>query len=241
MRSSLRLAAVAMGLACGLPHTGWVLAQPPARSATFAPRSAQFARPLTAAQREEWRFLKEAAAASQFSGEAARLALAGSSDPNVRSLAAALVNHHGSAQAALRQMLHARNMAPPMLSAEQRRALNHLARLRGAKFDREWMDTVALAAQQQDVQAFERAAALVHEPALRSWIARTLPAVRYQLATAERMTGGGDTRFARLAPTVTSAAIKSPPPSNPADLGEGNMLLGPAQPVAVRLTEPNTR
>jgi hypothetical protein len=190
------------------------------------------------------------------------MALGRSGDPNVRSLAAALVNHHSSVQPTLQRMLHARNMAPPMLSNVQRKSLNHLAKLQGAHFDREWTQAVGLDSQQEGVLAFERAAPVVRDAALRSWIARTLPTMRMQLATAERIVAGGGTKFANLAPNVTSSAIKShaPPPGtaaapgvatrymgapaaapNPADLGEGNMLLGPARPLALRLTEPNTR
>jgi len=140
-------------------------AKPPARSASAQPRavifaaaSAPFARRLTAEQREEWRFLKDAAAESRFESDAARMALAKSADPNVRSLAATLVNHHAGMQVPLQQMLHARNIAPPMLSNDQRKALTHLAKLHGAKFDREWMDAVGLRSQLEGVQAFEKAA-----------------------------------------------------------------------------------
>jgi putative membrane protein len=201
----------------------------------FAAASAPFVRRLTPEQRDEWRFLKDSAAASRFGHEAARMALARSGNPNVRSLAATLVNHYGDSQAALEHMLRARNMAPPMLANDQRKTLNRLAKLQGAKFDREWMETVALQAQQDDVAAYERAAAVMRDPQLRGWIARTLPTMRYQLATAERGTTGG-TKYAKLAPTVTAAAIKSP-----SDLAEGNMVLGPARSVAVKLSDSTTR
>ena len=39
-------------------------------------------------------------------------------------------------------MLRTRGMAPPMLSNEQRKALNRLAKVQGTKFDREWMEAV---------------------------------------------------------------------------------------------------
>jgi len=67
----------------------------------------------------------------------------------------------------------------------------------------------------------------------------------------------GGTKFAKLAPLVPPAATAAantnlvtramgagPAPvvaPNPSDLGEGNMVLGPARPVAVKLTEPGTR
>jgi putative membrane protein len=250
-----------LGLICAaicVAHAGFALASTAAAGGpavahpgTFAARSAAFARRLAPEQREEWRLLKDAAAAGHFENEAARMALARSGNPNVRSLAAALVNHHASAQATLRQMLHARNMATPMLSNEQRKSLNRLAKLQGAHFDREWTEAVGLDSQQNGVLLFERAANTVRDPAMRSWIARTLPTMRMQLAAAERM-ANGSTKLANLAPSVRPSTIKSPglarrytgaaPAAlNPADLGEGNMLLGPARPVALKLTEPNTR
>jgi predicted outer membrane protein len=255
-RSSLGLVIAICAVHAGLAHAsaGDDAAKPPARGAVsaaarpgmFAAASAPFVRRLTPEQRDEWRFLKDAAATSRFAHEAARMALAKSGDPNVRSLAATLVNHYGGAQGTLQHMLHARNMAPPMLANDQRKVLNHLAKLQGAKFDREWMEEMGLHAQQDDVAAYEHAAAVVRDPQLRGWIARTLPTMRYQLAVAERA-ATGTTKYARLAPSVTSAAIKSPAPatviatSNPSDLGEGNMVLGPVRSVAAKHTESTAR
>jgi putative membrane protein len=271
MRWSLGL----VGVACAF-HAGWACASaggdtaslsgakpPPAaarRAATFAAGSVPFATRLTPEQREEWRFLKDAIAQGRFENDAARMALARSANADVRSLAAALVNHHTAAQPALQRMLQVRNIAPPMLSNVQRMELNRLAKLHGAKFDREWMEAVGLHSQQEGVQAFEKAAGTVRDPALRSWVVRTLPAMRTQLASAER-TVMGATRYARLAPSVSQESIKSaaPPlpaaavatrymgaaagasPSDAGDLGEGNMVLGPARPVAGALTGSNIR
>ena len=214
-------------------------------SGTFAASSAHLAKPMTAEQREEAHFLKEAAASARFQSEAARAALSKSSDPNVRTLAASLANQQQAAQVALHQMLRVRSMAPPMLANDQRRVLNRLAKLRGAAFDREWMEWVALRSQQRDIQAFEMAAGTLRDVRIRGWVVRNLPAARWQLASAERVVAQG-TRFAKLAPDVTGAQIKSPTATmgagpNPGDLAEGNMLLGPVRPVDVKLTERNTR
>jgi predicted outer membrane protein len=214
-------------------------------SGTFAAASARFAKPMTAEQRDEWRFLKEAAASARFETEAARAALGKSSDPNVRTLAASLANQQQAAQVALHQMLRVRNMAPPMLANGQRKMLNRLAKLRGAAFDREWMEAIALRSQQDDIQAFEKAAGTLRDPQIRGWVVRNLPAARWQLASAERVVARG-TRFAKLAPYVSGSEIKSPTAvmgagPNPGDLSEGNMLLGPVRPMDVKLTEPNTR
>lgn len=218
-----------------------------ARPGMFAAGSAPFAKRLTLEQREEWRFLKEAAASGRFELDASKLALSRSSDPQVRSLAATLVNHHGGAQPRLQKMLAVRHMAPPMLANEQRRALNRLARLHGSRFDREWLESVALRSQQDAVAAYEKAAQSARDPALRSWLEQVLPTLRWQLQAAERLSGAG-TKYARIAPSPR-AVIKAPDAAtrlmgaapvshNAQDLGEGNMLLGPPRAVAVKVTEP---
>ena len=227
---------------------------PVARPGMFAAASAPYVRRLTPEQREEWRFLKDAAAGGRFELDAAKLALSRSNDAQVRSLAATLVNHHGSAQPRLLRMLSARSMAPPMLSNDQRKALNRLGKLQGSKFDREWIEWVALRSQQEGVINYEKASQTARDPALRAWIDQTLPTLRWQMQAAEKIVHGG-TKYARIAPSpqtvikgpdvpvAQSAAMATrymgaaPMSHNPGDLGEGNMLLGPARPVAVKATE----
>jgi len=201
--SALVLAMVAVLPAARAAGAGSV----PARHATamFAPAAAATARRLTPQQRDEWRFLKDAAATSRFESEAAHLALARSSDPGVRSFAATLINHHSTAGNELLYMLHVRGMAPPMLANDQRKTLNRLGKLQGGKFDREFMAEVGLRYQQDDVQYFEKARLVAGEPALKAWIDRNLPTLRYHLATAERL-APADLRFAKLAPPAKLAA-----------------------------------
>lgn len=175
-----------------------------ANPAMFAPTAVAGSRRLSEQQREEWRFLKQAAAAGRFESEASRLALARSNHPGVRTLAATLVNHHTSAGNDLVHMLHARGMAPPMLANAQRKALNRLAKLQGARFDREYVDEVGLKTQQEDVQAFERAQLGTRDPQLKAWIARTLPTLRYHVTLAERL-APGDARLGRAAPAAKAA------------------------------------
>ena len=158
-----------------------------ARPAIFAAAAAANAKPLSAQQRDEWRFLKEAAATNRFQAEAARMALAKSKAPAVRSLAGALIDPRNTSGNELLRMLHSRDMAPPMLANHQRKTLNRLAKLQGTRFDREFMAQVAVKSQQDEVQYFEKAGASVGDPALKAWIARTLPGLRDQLATAERV------------------------------------------------------
>jgi putative membrane protein len=153
----------------------------------FAAAAAANAKPLSVQEREEWRFLKEAAATNRFQADAARMALARSQAPAVRLLAGALIDPRNTSGNALLRMLHQRGMAPPMLANDQRQTLNRLAKLQGASFDREFVVQVGLRSQRDEVQCYEKAGASIGDPLLKEWIARALPALRDQLATAEHV------------------------------------------------------
>jgi hypothetical protein len=141
------------------------------------------------------------------------MALARSSDSDVRAFAATLINHHSNASSELQRMLQSRGMAPPMLGNDQRKTLNRLAKLQGAKFDREFLEEVGLRYQEDDVAVFEKAAAIGAEAVLRMWIARNLPTLRYHLAQAEKI-APADIRLARAAAVpVTVSTRTQPPPS----------------------------
>jgi predicted outer membrane protein len=233
----------------------------PAHPALFAPASAVAIKPTTAQQRDERRFLKDAAAAGRFESEAARLALGKSNNAGVRSFAATLINHHTSAGNELQYMLHVRGMAAPMLANDQRKTLNRLAKLQGAKFDREFMEELGLKNQQDNVHMFEKASLATRDPQLKAWIDRTLPTLRYHLTTVERLMP--DARMARTgaaaqaAPAIRHAAAPAATPpavqSLTADpfvsraslatrsMGAGPMPLGLTVPQARKPSEANTR
>ena len=124
------------------------------------------------------------------------MALGKSNDPAVRSFAATLINYHATASNELLHMLHGRGMAAPMLANDQRKILNRLTKLHGSKFDREFLREVALKNQQEDVQAYQKASFVAREPRLKGWIDRTLPTLRYHLASAERI-APADVKLAR--------------------------------------------
>jgi predicted outer membrane protein len=232
----------------------------PSRAGTFAAASIATARRMAPEQREEWRFLKEAAAASRFESEASRMALAKSNNAQVRAFAATLINDHASTSITLQHMLHGRGMAPPMLANDQRKTLNRLTKLGGARFDREYMDEVGLRYQQEDLQVWEKAGLAIRDPALRAWIARTLPTLRYHLSTAQRIASTEDAKPVRaaasrkrrhMAPTLRQAAAQPEALSQqpfdsraaPASqlMGAAPMQLGVTQPVAAWPIESNSR
>ena len=244
--------------------------KPRAASTMFAAASAAKARRMSAQQRQERQFLKDATASSRFEADAARMALARSNDPGVRSLAATLINHHAAALNELLHMLHARGMAAPMLGNDQRKVLNRLAKLQGTRFDREFLEEVGLRYQLEDVDRFEKASLAAREPRLKAWIGRTLPTLRYHVTTAERI-APADVKLAKAsAAAATMPAAKrgaaraiaatrtmgaAPAPSGAMQFGgiqlgalqfgggelSGAGQLGLARPVAARPSESNTR
>lgn len=184
-----------------------------ANPATFAPAAALTSRRMSDQQREEWRFLKEASAAGRFETEASRLAMNKSGSAGIRSLATALINHHTSVSDELVHMLHVRGMAPPMLANGQRKTLNRLAKLRGAKFDRTYMEEVGLNSQLENLQLYEKARLGIGDPQLKTWIEKMLPELRQHVAMAERL-GPPNTRQFRgggaAAGIQPAAARRSP-------------------------------
>src|SRR5688572_28550682 len=192
------------------------------RPAFFAAAAAVNVKPMAMEQREERRFLKDAAATSRFQSEAARLALGKSNDAGVRSFAATLINHHATATTTLQHMLHMRGMAPPMLDNDQRKTLNRLAKIHGNKFDREFMEEVGLKNQQLDVELYEKASLVVKDPALKAWIDRTVPTARYHLATAQRATPA-EVRLAKAAAPVKGSAPARATPVKVAKIGRAHV------------------
>ncbi|MEO5670656.1 MAG: DUF4142 domain-containing protein [Ramlibacter sp.] len=188
------------------------------RPPMFAAASAANAQRLTAQQREEWRFLKEAAAASRFEGDAARLALGRSTDPRVRAFATTLISHQASAGNELLHLLHVRGMAAPMLTNGQRKTLNRLGKLQGVKFDREFVEQVGLRYQQDDVRVYEKASTMAGEPRLKAWIDRTLPSMREHMAIAGRI-ASLDSKQAKEVNSFVSRVSTQSMSAGPAPLG----------------------
>lgn len=188
------------------------------RRATFAPAAVAGAGRLSADAREERRFLRDAAAQSRFELDASRHAFDKSGNSAVRSLAASLINHNNTASLELAHLLHARGMALPMISNAQRKALNRLARLSGARLDAAYLHEVGLA-QAGVARDYERAKQAIRDPQLNAWIARNLPTTRYHLMLAERAVPqlqAGKWNRAGIKPDLVKAPAPAPVSMPPA-------------------------
>jgi predicted outer membrane protein len=156
------------------------------RPPVYAAQAAASARQLAGPEREARRFLKDAWAASRFQVDAARIAASRSVDGDVKTLAASSRTTHARARDELLGLLHRRGLAAPMLENAQRRTLTHLARLKGAKLDHAYVQSVVTATGGELAQC-ERAAVQVDDAELRRWIDRMVPVLREQLRDAQRL------------------------------------------------------
>jgi putative membrane protein len=177
---------IAVGLAAAL--LGAVLWPAPAAAqrATYAPGAAAEARPLPPAQRLERRFLQITAANLRLRGEASQLVLARSDSTAVKELAQTLLARQQAAQPELLRMLHARDMALPLPGNDHARMLKELAKLKGARLDRLYVEEVVLRTYQADIANAEKLAQQGEDPVLKAWIERQLPTLRFHLAKAGR-------------------------------------------------------
>lgn len=155
----------------------------------YAAEAARSASRLPPEERATRAFLRSAAVAARVEADASRLAASRSQDAAVRGYAEDLSRYRTEADLELLRLLHDRGMAAPMLETPQRKALNRLAKLQGAKFDRAYLDLVSVRAQQAELQQYQRAAQALDDPAVKAWVERQLPALREQRAAAQRLGG----------------------------------------------------
>jgi predicted outer membrane protein len=171
----------------------------------FAAESARTATRLPQAERETRGFLRAAAMTARLETEASRLAQARGHAPGVLAFSDNVLENRESADPELLHLLHSRGMALPMMDNAQRKALNRLAKLQGARFDKQYAELVGPDQQRVAVQAYEKALVSVSDPAVRAWIERQVVVLRQQQDDAVRHLAGGEGRKDKLQ-AVRSAA-----------------------------------
>lgn len=178
-RAALGLAACALAALCW--RAAWAQGAP-----RFAPGAASGVQRLSPQERQERRFLQDAAAALRLQAEASRLAFEHAQDAAVHEIAAQLLARHADAQAGLLRLLHARGMALPLQGNEHWKTVKMLGRARGRAFDRLYLQEVVLRPV-VDAAYYQRIAAATADPALQRWIARQLQAMRHHQGLAQQL------------------------------------------------------
>lgn len=138
--------------------------------------------------RRDRKFIEDAANSGMFEVQVAQLAAAKATDPQVKSFASMLVDHHTAANNELVKIANARQVElPPAPKRALRRDIEKLGKKDGAEFDREFVREVGIEAHEKDIKMFEKAREDVKDPELKAFVEKTLPVLRDHLAQARKL------------------------------------------------------
>jgi putative membrane protein len=117
------------------------------------------------------------------------LGLQKASNPDVKAFAQRMVTDHSRANEELQLLATAKGVGlPTELNGDPRKALDHLASLSGAAFDKAYMDHM-VEDHIEDVAEFEKASQTAQDSELKAWAAKTLPTLQDHLRQAKETQG----------------------------------------------------
>lgn len=138
------------------------------------------------------KFVQEAAGSGMFEVQAGQLAASKASDPNVKSFASMLVEHHSAANNELTQLANTKGVELPAAPPRAMRSdIDKLGKKTGQEFDREFVREVGIKAHQKDIKLFEKASKDLKDPELKAFAAKTLPTLQQHLAQAQKLPQAG--------------------------------------------------
>jgi len=145
-----------------------------------------------AVSRGDRKFIEEAANSGMFEVQISQLAASKATDPNVKSFASMLVDHHTAANNELVKIANGRGVELPAAPKRAlRRDIEKLGKKNGDEFDREYVRNVGIKAHEKDIKMFQKARKDVKDADLKAFIDKTLPVLREHLAAAEKLPQSG--------------------------------------------------
>lgn len=142
--------------------------------------------------RGDRKFIEEAANSGMFEVQVSQLASAKATDPNVKSFASMLVDHHTAANNELTKIANARGVELPAAPKRAlRRDIEKLGKKSAEEFDRDFVRNVGIKAHEKDIKLFEKASKDVKDAELKAFVDKTLPTLREHLAMAQKLPQSG--------------------------------------------------
>jgi len=173
--------------------------------------------------RGDRKFVEDAAGSGMFEVQAAQLAATKATDPNVKSFAGMLVDHHTKANDELTKLANAKGVelpaAPPRA---MRRDIEQLGKKSAQDFDRDFVREVGVKAHEKDVKLFEKASKDLKDPELKSWAAKTLPVLQDHLAQAKKLEQGMKSDAAKMGNTGSGNTAGTTPAGGSTKSGGGS-------------------
>ena len=118
------------------------------------------------------------------------LATTKASNAAVKAFGQRMVTDHSKANEELKTLATAKGVGlPTELDSEHKGALDHLASLSGAEFDKAYMDHM-VQDHEKDTAEFEKASTDAQDAELKSWAGKTLPTLQDHLKQAKSVRGG---------------------------------------------------
>jgi putative membrane protein len=138
------------------------------------------------------KFIEQAAGSGMFEVQVGQLASTKATDPNVKSFASMLVDHHTAANNDLIKIANARGVELPAAPPRAlRQDVEKLGKKNGAEFDRDFVREVGIKAHEKDIKLFEKAGKDVKDSDLKAFVDKTLPVLREHLAMAQKLPQSG--------------------------------------------------
>lgn len=159
---------------------------PAARGASSQPRI--YLAQAGAVSAADVEFVSSAASAGTLEVEASRVALEKSKTPAVRNFAQKMIDEHSQVGAELRALNVASSVGNvAAMSPKEGAQLRKLKELQGREFDREYAARIGVAAHQEAVNAFQKAATSSTDAQVKTFAQAKLPGLREHLKMAQAL------------------------------------------------------
>jgi putative membrane protein len=132
-------------------------------------------------------FITEAAQGGAAEVEMGRLAVQHASNARVKEFAQRMIDDHSKAGEELKSVASKLGVTVPSeVNSKQKAAIDKLARLNGAEFDRAYMQDM-IKDHREDVSAFKKEAESGDNPDVKKFVSQTLPTLQDHLKMAEEI------------------------------------------------------
>lgn len=139
---------------------------------------------LAAVDEESADFAVKAASGGMMEVQLGGTAQTNAASPRVKEFGNMMVRDHSKANDELKSLAVTKNIAlPDSVGEDHKKHIDDLTKLKGAKFDREYIDMM-VNDHEDDVDMFDKAANNLKDPDLKAFAARTLPTLRAHLDSA---------------------------------------------------------
>jgi putative membrane protein len=134
-------------------------------------------------------FMKDAAQAGHSEVAGSKLALAKTSDPQVKAFAQQMIDDHTKAAQELQALASAKGVKLPSDESMTQKAKEKmmLSGADGANFDYRYADSIGVSAHQDAVKLFRKASTDAKDPDVKAFASKTLPTLEHHLQMAKEL------------------------------------------------------